>query len=143
VYIGDTKFDCKAIVNPGNVLAAMAGGKLQMVGLDSWDPHGDSNSRMDRAVEYDWLGHLLAPAKAAERLTFARHVVDDLNALMGPRKRRLGFLQKTRLNSDAPQRIVAGMDKMSKLLLRKLDATMKQQLPVFGAFSRRKVLQGY
>jgi len=140
----EVKFDVKCLVNVGNVMAAMSGGKLKAIGLDSWDPTADGNyADMTKNVGYGWLGDILAPDKKADRLKFAQDIADDLNLLLGPRNRKFSFLQQTRLNPDAPKRIAGGMDKMIKKLIDKMEASLKRPNPPAGLQSRLVKLRGH
>jgi hypothetical protein len=115
VEVGTERIDVKALVNVGNVMGAMSGSKLTMIGLDSWDPLGVDQADMNQQISPDlWLGVILAEPKASARLEFAKLIADDLNLLLGPRDRRFEFLQQTRLNPDAPKRIVKGMESITQ-----------------------------
>lgn len=142
VVIGSETVQMRSLINAGNVMAAMSGGSLTMIGLDSWDPWGADEGDMNANVSHNnWLGTILAPSKGGPRLEFARLIVDDLNELLGPRKRRFDFLQKTRLNPDAPQRIVKGMESITKKLVAKLEASQKRPGAPAGIASRLSVLR--
>jgi hypothetical protein len=142
---GEHSFDCKALVNVGNVMAAISHGKLTAIGLDSWDPSDISaqESDMNRVVsKTSWLGGLLAPDRKADRLRFATDICHDLNLLLGERNRRFKFLQQTRLGSDAPQRVATGMEWIRKRLIDKLEASIKRPNPAAGLASRLQILRG-
>lgn len=139
-------FKCKALVNVGNVMAALSDGKLKVIGLDSWDPAGEhlDEAKLTKGVSaLSWNGALLAPDKKAKRLQFAEDICHDLELLMGPRNRRFSFLQQTRLDSDAPQRIVSGMESIRKRLIDKMVASMKRPNPPAGLASRLAILRGH
>jgi hypothetical protein len=139
---GDVDFAVKAVFNIGNVMAALSGSKLKVIGLDSWDPHAGGAERMDLAPDPEWLGNWLAPAEESNRLAFAIDISDDLNLLLGARKRSFEFLQQTRLNSDAPQRIAKGMNTMRKLLIDKMAASLKRPNPPAGLAARLTIVRG-
>jgi hypothetical protein len=136
-------FSTKALANVGNVMAATTDGKLKAIGLDSWDPSNEYVGDMNRPARADeWFGALLAPSRAANRLAFAKDICDDLNLLLGPRNRRFDFLQQTRLDSDAPQRLVKGMEAITKKLIAKLEASIKRPNAPAGLQSRLNILLG-
>lgn len=138
-------FKCKALVNVGNVMAALCDGRLAVIGLDSWDPAGEhlDEAKLTKAVSRtSWNGALLAPDKKSQRLKFAEDICHDLELLMGPRNRRFGFLQQTRLDSNAPSRVVAGMESIRKRLIDRLVASMKRPNAPAGLSSRLAILRG-
>jgi hypothetical protein len=140
----DHALDAKALVNVGNVMAAVSGGKLRAIGLDSWDPYTMQEKDMGQAVNVNgWSGAILGPKEKGKRLTYATHIADDLNMLLGPRNRRFAFLQQTRLDPDAPQRIVNGMESVTRALISKVQASMKRPNAPAGLESRLKILRGY
>jgi hypothetical protein len=137
-------FPTKALVNIGNVMASTSGGRLKAIGLDSWDPGSVVQADMtEKVAKLDWLGAMLAPNEKAKRLTYANDICDDLNTLLGPRNRRFAFLQQTRLDADAPQRIVKGMEQVTQALISKLQSSMKRPNAPGGLESRLKLLRGY
>jgi hypothetical protein len=142
VFVGTEPIDVKSLINVGNVMAAMLHGKLTLIGLDSWDPMGQGEADMNRPVDTgEWLGMILAPSNWEGRLDFAQRITDDLNLLLGERHRRFKFLQQTRLNPDAPQRIVKGIESITKKLIERLVASEKRPGAPPGISSRLSVLR--
>jgi hypothetical protein len=139
---GETEFSVKSLANIGNVMAALSGSKLKVIGLDSWDPYQELVSNLNVAPGGDWLGGLLAPHKESARLDFAVDIRDDLNLLLGTRNRSFDFLQQTRLNPDAAQRIAKGMNTMRKLLIDRMVRSLKQPNPPAGLAARLTVVRG-
>jgi hypothetical protein len=141
--MGQHTFNVKTVANSGNVMAALNDGKLKVIGLDSWDPYSEQITDMSGNAGGDWIGGLLAPDMKAERLKYAQDICDDLNLMLGPRNRRFSFLQQTRLNPDAPQRIVKGMESITKKLIAKMEASIKRPQAPAGLASRLKKLRGF
>lgn len=143
VWIGTEKLELSALVNPGNVMGALSGGQLTMIGLDSWDPNGTAQADMGKDVDNsEWLGAILAPDQGSARAEFAKQIAADLETVLGPRNRRFDFLQQTRLNPDAAKRIVKGMESITKKLIARLEASQKRVGAPAGIASRLKVLRG-
>jgi hypothetical protein len=141
---GEVLFDCQALINVGNVMAAISDGKLRTIGLDSWDPgsEGSSETDMNKAVTAaNWFGALLAPSRKSDRVTYGEAIASDLNQLLGPRNRRFSFLQQTRLDSDAGKRIADGMESIRKRLIERLEASLKRPNPAQGLQSRLDILK--
>jgi hypothetical protein len=138
----------KTIGNLGNVLAAMEDGTLRPVGLDSFDPASEyadveqtiQQLDMGKQQSERWGGHLLGPQGAARRRKFAQDIYDDLQAALGPRHRRLFFLNKRRLHKDGPLRILRGMDQAISKLRQMLDQKVNKASPPRGLASRLAVL---
>jgi len=61
---GEHSFPCEALVNVGNVMAAINNGKLAAIVLDSWDPSvmsADESDMNKAATKTSWTGAMLAP----------------------------------------------------------------------------------
>jgi hypothetical protein len=106
--------------NVGNVL--LSSGKV--IGLDSWDPNSDPNSDtrdpLKNLAAQDpnnvWGGYLLVPGGSVTvggyyitREDFAKGVIADLEAVLGPRSRSFPGLRTKRLVKGATGRLLQGM----------------------------------
>ena len=65
-----------------------------------------------------------------------------MQVALGPRHRRLFFLNKRRLHKDGPQRILRGMDQAIERLRYTLRRKMNKTSPPRGLASRFAVLCG-
>jgi len=105
----------KTLVNVGNVFVAIDPKQSKGVvkGLDFLDPSGIGRNQATRGLGQradEWMGAILSKSNAEPRMIFAHDVVDDLNFVLGPRKRKLGILRTKRLDSDAANRLNFGME---------------------------------
>jgi len=104
----------KVIVNPGNLFAgAGKDGALTVKGLDSWDPgspYSDMTYETDLA---QWKGHWLDPINTGELDKFTGFIVDDINLILGVRRRskfkRLFGARTKRLEVGAEARVKSGV----------------------------------
>jgi hypothetical protein len=102
--------------NVGNVLLSAG----QVSGLDSWDPNSPTKNLRQRLAQEDvnreWGGYLLGPARSVtvhgQAITldaFATGVIADLEAVLGPRDRKIPGATTRRLDPHARARLLAGM----------------------------------
>jgi hypothetical protein len=111
-----TQYAVKTLTNVDNVLLALQGRNLRPIGLDAFDTSSAYRDyiqplqQVENVSTIKWPGRMLAANKVADRMAFARDIVDDLETLLGPRDRKLPFTNTHRLNSDAARRIYKGMD---------------------------------
>ena len=110
------EYGVKTLNNVDNVLLALEGRNLRPIGLDAFDPSSAYRDQVQPLKDIEsnepakWPGRMLAANKVAERMAFARDIVEDLETLLGPRNRKLPFTNTHRLDSDAARRIYKGMD---------------------------------
>jgi hypothetical protein len=131
-----TQYAVKTLTNVDNVLLALEGRNLRPIGLDAFDTSSVYNdhikplNKIERDSVAHWPGRMLAANKIADRMTFARDIVDDLETLLGPRDRKLPFTNTHRLSSDAARRIYKGMDsgvaKIKERLRKYLESDKRQ-----------------
>jgi len=108
----------KVIQNHGNVFVFMAGNKPVPIGLDFFDY---KSAFRDYSVDDDnvfdaWPGKWLKDDQVQVRRQIAEAVVDDLNAVLGPRDRTFSIARTARLKSNAANRFAAGMERGIELL---------------------------
>ncbi len=108
----------QAVYNVGNVFVACDGkGKGSPIGLDSYDPASEwkdlNNAHID---QQRWGGMLLMGNQKANRLAYAGMIINDLEALLGPRNRKIAFASKNRLGTNRKGRMNNGMENGAKKL---------------------------
>ncbi|AMY07277.1 hypothetical protein LuPra_00444 [Luteitalea pratensis] len=134
--------------NIGNFFVGEGGdGRLTVLGLDVFDPVNQFQD-FDRFAETDFdpfPGRALRPDAKPQRQKLAQDVAADLETVLGPRNRKLGFLKQTRLPNDAAIRIERGLDDGAKKILAYLKAkyanggipiAISQRLQACGWMSR-------
>jgi hypothetical protein len=132
-----TQYVVKTLTNVDNVLLALQGRNLRPIGLDAFDTSSAYRDyiqplqQIEKNSVVNWPGRMLAANKVADRMTFARDIVEDLETLLGPRDRKLPFTNTRRLNSDAARRIYKGMDSGT--------AKIKERLRKYLQSDRRQI----
>jgi hypothetical protein len=121
---------------------------LRPVGLDTFDASSEYCD-VEETIEQveqgcvpgeQWAGHLLSRRGADRRRQFAQDIYDDLQAALGQRHRRLCFLNKRRLHTDGPRRILRGMDQAVDRLRRMLRRKLHKPSPPNGLANRLALL---
>lgn len=88
-----------------------------MIGLDSFGPSSEVKNVDDGNVDPTrWGGILLKPEYKAQREQYAGLIINDLEALLGPRNRKVRFASKDRLGTGRKKRVNHGMEKGAKKL---------------------------
>jgi hypothetical protein len=138
----------KTIWNVGNVFVAVDNrqGKGRLAGLDVLDPN-NSFKNVNQKLAIDevtpWLGSILGKTKAAERMQFCHDVVEDLNSVLGPRNRKVKFLQQTRLGAQAANRLFSGMQIGMDRIKQSLSRHLKASKPLPVGLGHRAELLGW
>ena len=117
-----------AIYNVGNVFVACDGkGRGKPIGLDNFDPAGESkdvnSANLDKK---QWGGMLLRPSERANRETYAGLIITDLEALLGPRNRKIPLGTTKRLGNARKARLTKGMVSGAKKLKTTLKAWLRK-----------------
>lgn len=118
------------LTNVGNVILVTEPNQqhLRVAALDTWDPNSpyrDVTAQPQHQIfsvaaqEQNhitgtnqlgaWPGRLLHPNRAADLRLFAAGVIDDLEAALGPRNRKLAFASKRRLPQKSADRLFNGI----------------------------------
>jgi len=111
------------VQNVGNVFVACNGnGSGSPIGLDNFDPFGQHRhvdgpqaQNMDLSI-HTWGGNLLLKTNAAQRNTFVKATIEDLEALLGggQRNRKTRFGSQDRLGTGRKRRLLKGLDSGAK-----------------------------
>lgn len=98
-----------SLQNVGNVFVEIGpNGVARPIGLDNFDPYSEFKSP-HQAVDDSWPGLLLIESDNVKR-HFAERVIEDLEHLLGPRSRKVKFLNSDRLGKRRKDRLVDGID---------------------------------
>lgn len=118
----------QAVYNVGNVFVACSGsGKGSVIGLDSFGPTSEVKDVDDGHVDLRrWGGLLLRPDKAAEREQYAGLIIADLEALLGPRNRKIRFASQNRLGTGRKKRLTKGMEQGARKLQKAFQVWRRQ-----------------
>ena len=116
--------DCETwrLVNAGNVAICLQDNIVKPVGIDPWSgssalrnlESGNDPDTFDDIVK--WSGVMLKDDQQQYRSDLGIDIADDLERLLGPRNRKLGFLSTNRLPRDAAARIALGIEQGAKIL---------------------------
>lgn len=124
------------INNVGNVFFECSGrGSGKPIGLDSYDPRNEwkvlNNSALTgmTPTDFRWGGIVLQRNKKAEREEYAREIVVDMEALLGPRNRKIPRGTTNRLGTRRKARLVHGMDSGAKKIKRALQRWKRKNPP--------------
>lgn len=120
----------RILVHPGNVVVAIMARGRETLGLDPVDPASPFKDlqRPLAALESDsiarggspWWGRLLKDDAGDLRQAAARYIVEDIEAALVPRSRRMIFLSaRPRLDADGHRRLLAGLEEARLALLQK------------------------
>ena len=120
--VGEYRLRC--LVNIGNVFKVYTNGRFEVGALDFADPNSyyrDIDVPLEKAegsagANDPWPGRILADGM--RRYSFAKDVVHDLEKVLNIHKSALSF--RTKLNRNAPERIVYGMIEGVRLIKNKL-----------------------
>lgn len=114
---GPFEFECKACVNPGNVmLAVQTDGTMNLTALDFIDPNSRMKTYGGNVADTDGASHkgIGAISVKSSRKSFAEDIVHDLEWFLHPKRSKYSL--KTKLGRDAVGRIDKGILQGSKAI---------------------------
>jgi hypothetical protein len=114
---GLDKAECvrlKVLVNVGNVFFGGDGnGSVSVQALDTFDPNSPTGDMTRQMNLNQWPGQWLLPDQSKKLEKFAGFIIDDLNTVLGPRRRskikKLFGAQVTRLDPGCNRRLLVGI----------------------------------
>lgn len=137
---GTGRADLAVTTNVGNVLISLQNGHLKPVGLDAYEAMGayrDVRQTLDNLEFGDyWSGRLLASNQSAPLGQFAKQIVEDLETMLGPRRRMNIFGRKKRLVSNAANRLKHGIVSGSLPIKAKMRLIAGRPNPPAGLINR-------
>jgi hypothetical protein len=127
------------LLNEGNVIFSL-GNDPKPAGLDAFDGNSEftkwSGPLQKNMSQEHWPGHLLRPDGVNARRTYTERIAEDLNVVLGQRNRRLPVFSKLRLQKDAGQRLLNGMNQGAEKIRVHLTSKYESRLMPQGLSER-------